>query len=843
MAAGRRGPGRRGPGGRAGKAPDQRPGKRAGAKAAAGGGGRAARNGVGTVLGADELRWHCPAIEPSGRLPTAAFLLGQDRPMQALRTGLSIHAPGYNLFVSGLVGSGRTTVVEHLLRDIQPRCAPTPDRVFVHNFREPNRPELLSLPPGKAVAFCTELQDLGRALHDALQATLRSRPHRMSRRVVIRGSEARERRIMEALQRQAQKLGCALVRFQSQAGGASADIYPVIDGEPITLDALSALVIEGKVAESTRSELLRSREQLVERLEEVSERVREEVRRMERELRDMDRGLAFRVLQGYSKDFKARWPQPEVADWLDMAGEFIERNLKDWIAPDRLDDADPAAGKDGEAEEEVPLQASSQGRFQDFVAQPVKTSNSDACPVVVETNPTFANLFGTIGPQRDDKPLGPQQVLPGALLRADGGYLILRAFDVLREAGVWPLLKRTLQTGKLEIREFDQASGSTTGALQPAAIPVDLKVVMIGEPGVYEALAGEDAQFPQIFKIHAEFDSSIPVNKSNLSRYADYLAWLCAEERLRPFTADGAAAVAEYGARVAGRRDRLITRYSELGDLAREASHLCELDADREITRAHVEAAVRAQRYRHDLPQELVERDYASGYMRLSTSGHAIGQINALTVLDTGTLEFGRPCRITCNSGAAVAERSGLINIEGAVDLSGPIHDKGVLILEGYLLHEFGVDGPLCMQATICFEQLYNGVEGDSASLAQLLALLSSIGNLPIDQGLAITGSVNQKGEVQAVSAVNEKIEGFYRLCRARRLTGSQGVVLPRANVSDLMLDRAVVEAVERGEFTVHAVQKVDEALSLFTGLPVPEVLRAVRAQLSRYRAMVMTGR
>lgn len=810
---------------------------RRGAAKAPSGGGRAQAAGNGTELKPAELRWHCPPIEPSGRAPTAAFLLGQDRPMQALRTGLSIHAAGYNLFVSGLVGSGRTTVVEHLLRDIQPHCERTPDRVFVHNFREPNRPLLLSLPPGKAVTFCSELQDLGRALHDSLQAALRSRPHRLSRRVVIRGSEGRERRIMEALQRQAQKLGCALVRFESQSGASSADIYPVVDGEPITLDALSALTIEGKVTEARRAELLRSREQLVERLEEVSERVREEARRMDRELRDMDRGLAFRVLQGQCKDFKQRWPQPEVADWLDMAGEFIERNLKDWIAPERLQEEE-VAGKDKEAELETAPGPAVEPRFHEFQGQVVKSSLTDACPVVVETNPTFANLFGTVASPRIDRPVGPQQVLPGALLRADGGYLILRAADLLREPGVWPQLKRALQTGKLEIREFDQASGMTTGALQPEAIPIDLKVVMIGEPGIYEALAGEDAQFPQIFKIHAEFDSSIPVNKVNLGRYADYLAWLCSSEKLRQFTPEAAAAVAEYGARAAGRRDRLITRYSELGDLAREASHLCDLEGDQQISRAHVEAAVRAQRYRHDLPQELVERDYSSGYMRLSTSGHATGQINALTVLDTGTLEFGRPCRITCNSGVAVAERSGLINIEGAVDLSGPIHDKGVLILEGYLLHEFGGDGPLCMQATICFEQLYNGVEGDSASLAQLLALLSSLADLPLDQGLAITGSVNQKGEVQAVSAVNEKIEGFYRLCRARRLTGSQGVVLPRANVSDLMLDRAVVEAVERGEFKVHAVQKVEEALALFTGQPVGEALRLVREKLERYRGL-----
>lgn len=781
-----------------------------------------------------QLRWTCPPLRPSGKPPTAAFLLGQDRAMAALRTGLSIHAPGYNLFVSGLMGSGRTAVVELLLRDIQPVCRRVPDRVFVPNFREPNRPLLVSLPPGRAMAFRDELQDLGRSLHQALQAALRARPHRMSRRVVLRASGGRERRIMDALQRQAQKQGCALVRFQAQSGASTADIYPVVDGEPITLDALSALVLEGKVTEDQRDLLLRHREQLLERLEEVNERVREEQQRIAGELRAMDRQLAWKVLRAHANEFQRRWAEPAVADWLDAAGEFLERHLQQFVALDLEHGDGDEDGKEGE----LPAPPASEQRFVEFEARVVKTSVNDACPVVIETNPTFGNLFGTISEPLEGVPPGPQHVHPGALLRAEGGYLVLRCIDVLREPGVWSYFKRTLQTGKLEIRDFDQSAGAQVGGLQPEAIPLDIKVVLIGEPGVYEQLAAEDPQFPQIFKIHAEFDGTIPVNKANLTRYADYLQWLCQAERLLPFAPDAMAAVAEYGARAAGRRDRLITRYSELGDLAREASHVCQQGGGDLVGRAQVEQAVQMRRQRHDLAQELTERDYASGYMRLSTSGVAIGQINALTVLDTGTIEFGRPCRITCNSGVAVAQRSGLVNIEGLANLSGPIHDKGVMILEGYLLQEFGNDGPLCMQATICFEQLYNGVEGDSASLAQLLALLSSVGAVPLLQGYAITGSVNQKGEVQAVAAVNEKIEGFFRLCKARGLTGVQGVVLPRANAGDLMLDRDVVEAVERGEFAVHAIASVGDAIRILTGRKPNEVLAAVRTTLERFRVL-----
>ena len=754
--------------------------------------------------------------------------------MAALRTGLSIHAAGYNLFVSGLIGSGRTAVVEMLLRDIQPICRRVPDRVFVHNFRQPNRPILVSLPPGKGPAFADELLEFGRTLHASLLAALRSRPHRMSRRMVQRASASRERRIMDALQRQAQKQGCALVRFQAPNGATTADIYPVVEGEPITLDAMSALAADGKIDESTQKRLLGEREQLLERLDEVSDRVREEGVRVESELRMMDRQLAWKVLQAQQKEFVRRWPQPEVADWLDVAGEYLERHLHLFV------------GTEVELEDETKIidlmPTTAEPRLGEFQSQVVKTSLSDACPVVIETNPNFGNLFGTISTSADGVSGGPAAVHPGALLRADGGYLVLRCLDVLREPGVWKQLKRTLQSGRLEIRDFDQGVGAQTGVLQPESIPVDLKVVLIGEPGVYEQLAAEDIQFPQVFKIHAEFDTTIPVQKQSLTRYADYLQWLIDSEELLELSPDAMAAVAEYGARSAGRRDRLITRYSEIGDLAREAAHVALQDGAKRVLREHVERAVLMQRQRHDLAQELTERDYAAGYMRLSTSGTAIGQINALTVLDTGTIEFGRPCRITCNSGVATAQRSGLVNIEGLANLSGPIHDKGVMILEGFLLQEFGNDGPLCMQATICFEQLYNGVEGDSASLAQLLALLSSLARVPLAQGLAITGSVNQKGEVQAVAGVNDKIEGFFRLCKARRLTKKQGVVLPRANVGDLMLDRDVVDAVGNGTFTVQAVGSVHEAIEVFTGLAADELLGRVRQVLAQFRTAAGVG-
>jgi len=774
----------------------------------------------------EKLRWTCKPLEASGKPPTATFLVGQERPMAALRAGLAIRAQGYNLFVSGLMGSGRTSVVRMLLRDIEAPRQEVSDRVFLHNFREPNRPLLVSLPAGTGRGFRDELLALGKAMHGALISALRSRPHRMSRRVVRRASATRERRVMDALQRQAQKQGCAVVTFQAQSGTSTADIYPVVDGEPVTLDALSALVFEGKLTDQDRNRLLRNRDQLVERLDEVSERIHEEFSRAEEEVRTMDLQVAWKILQRHQRDFVARWPQPQVADWLDAAREFIEQDLPRFVGAEVETDEDGAPVEVGEAGEDAHLVH--------FQAQVVKTSPGQERPIVIETNPSFGNLFGTV--TGDEAGFGPTRINPGALLRAEGGYLVLRCLDVLAEPGVWTQLKRVLQSGLLEIREFDQGAGTHTGALQPEAIPVDLKVVLIGEPGVYETLAAEDVQFSQVFKIHAEFDSTIPVKKNSLRRYADYLQWLVESEGLVALSPDAMAAIAEFGARCAGRRDRLITRFSDIGDLARESAYQAQLARAKLVTRRHVEQALAMQRQRHDLAQELTERSYASGYMELTTTGAAVGQVNALTLLDTGTIEFGRPCRITCNSGVATAQRSGLVNIEGLAQLSGPIHDKGVMILEGFLLQEFGDEGPLCMQATICFEQLYNGVEGDSASLAQLLALLSSLANVPLLQDLAITGSVNQKGEVQAVAGVNDKIEGFFRLCKARKLNRTQGVVLPAANVGDLMLDVDVVQAVQADTFSVQAVTSVQEAVELFTQRPAAEVLELARETLRSFR-------
>jgi ATP-dependent Lon protease len=450
----------------------------------------------------------------------------------------------------------------------------------------------------------------------------------------------------------------------------------------------------------------------------------------------------------------------------------------------------------------------------------VDNSDTRGAPVIVEDTPSYKNLFGTI-----DRAVDPHgrvvtnfsRIKAGSLLRASGGYILLNLEDALTEPLVWKTLKRVLQSNRIQIETYDPFAFFTVSALQPEPIPIQTKVVVMSHPWLYYMLYFNDADFARIFKVRADFVEEMDNTAAHQASYAHFIADLCRQEGLRHFARSGVEAILEYGMRAVGDQQKLASRLGLLADVAREASYTAGQAGADAVSRTHVEQALQARIFRANHSEERLQEFIQSGAILIDTSGSHVGQINGLSVLQLGDYTFGRPSRVTATTSMGT---SGIVNIEREAKLSGSTHDKGVLILSGYLRQMYAQDKPLTLSASLCFEQSYGGIDGDSASSTELYALLSRVANLPLRQDLAVTGSVNQWGEVQAIGGVNEKIEGFFDVCAQRGLTGQQGVLIPQANVRNLMLRHDVVEAIQAGRFHVYPITHIDQGLALLTGVP-----------------------
>jgi predicted ATP-dependent protease len=803
-------------------------------------------------LPASELRWSCPAIEAAEAPAREGMLIGQDRAIEAIRLGTELYAPGFNLFVSGLSGVSRGQGVKSLLEGIGPACRLALDHVFVFNFRDPHKPRLLSLGRRRGPEFSADMDALVGSLSRLLPKALTEGPVHQRRLAVVRKYQERQSTLLEELARRCARAGQAVV--QVQAGALTVpDVFPVVNGKPVAREELDRLVETRKLTARKRTTLLQRRERIAVDLERVRASLRNQGRQMDGEIKALEVAAARELLDVFLQDMVEKWSGPAVQAYLIEVREFLLRSLDRFTResgpaaasgqpsedePPRPPKPEPSAEHAGEVGSDDPeflyTPPGARALLPELSVRVVSTHADDKCPIVVEANPTFVKLFGTIERGPDDRDAALDRIHPGSLLLADGGYLILALGDVAAEHGVWQTLKRVLKSGLTEISYFDPGQLTTGAPLQPEPIPVNVKVVLIGESGTYDQLGHEDPDFLKIFKIHAEFDTEIERTPDNLLRYAGFIRYLTENEKLLRFDPEAVGAVAEFGARAAGRRTRLTAKFSEIADLVREASYQAGRGNQGTVDRAAVRGALLARRRRHGLPEDRLVQYVKDRVLLMSMSGAVVGQVNALTVWAGLVHEFGRPIRITATTGVGPGL---LVNIEREAELSGPVHDKGVMILAGYLRNRFGQDKPLCLSAGICFEQSYDGVEGDSASSTELYALLSSLAGIPIRQSVAVTGSVNQFGEVQAIGGVNEKIEGFFRVCRVVGLTGEQGVLIPTANINDLMLDEEVVAAVAEGRFHVHAVANVDQGLEALTGRPAAEVLAAADQKLRAFAA------
>ncbi|MEO0108525.1 MAG: AAA family ATPase [candidate division WOR-3 bacterium] len=534
------------------------------------------------------------------------------------------------------------------------------------------------------------------------------------------------------------------------------------------------------------------------------------MRTLVEEVRQIERRFGEALLSPFLATISRALDSPAVDDYLAQVKAHILDHLDDFKE-------EPAPSSP------LPLPPFAQGRdaFVEYdVNVVVDNAETQGAPVLVETSPTYLNLFGTIervwdrsGQWRTDF----TKIKAGSLLRADGGFLVMNALDLFLEPGVWPTLKRALRNQEVEIQSYDPFSMLALSAIKPEAIAIDVKVILIGDPEVYEILYAFDEEFPKLFKIRADFDWEMKNSPEAIAQYATLIKTLCGKEQLRPFDSTGVAAAVEFGARLAGRANKVSTRFNVISDLLKEADYWAAKENAPRVEERHVDKAIAERIDRASLLEEKLQNMIDEGLILIDTTGSVVGQVNGLAVYDTGELTFGKPSRITAK--VAVGS-SGIINIEREAQLSGRIHDKGVLILSGFLRDRFAQHRPLAMSASICFEQSYSGVEGDSASSTEVYALLSALSGLPIRQDLAVTGSVNQKGEIQPIGGVNQKIEGFYDVCRAKGLTGTQGVLIPVQNVGDLMLRKDVVAAVEQDKFAIYAVSTIEQGIELLTGWP-----------------------
>jgi lon-related putative ATP-dependent protease len=755
-------------------------------------------------------------FDTTAALPTLGEVLGQPRAVAALEFGASMASHGFNLFALGQTGSGKTTLIREYL-ERRAASEPVPDDLcYVNNFADARRPLPLRLPAGLAARFKQDIDALVDELKVAIPRAFDSQEYSTQRDKIVQGVEERRREELTRMEQLVEKAG-----FQLLKGPGGLLLAPAPGGKPLTDQDLEQLAPED------REKVDRARERLQREIEDRLRVLRDLEKDARAAMRALDKEAAAGATRHAIDDLRARYgEQPAVLSYL----EALQEDVLEHIAEFRK-------GKETEAPPlPIPLPPGTDQPFARYeVNVLVDNSRLRGAPVLVESNPTYLNLTGRIEHQATWGGIYTNHTMikAGALHRANGGYLIVPARECLLNPFAWEGLKRALKDRELRIEQAGAQIGIASAAtLDPEPVPLNAKVVLIGSPQLYYLLYAYDEDFQKLFKVKADFTTRMDRTPESEHAYALFVATITQQEKSAPFDRGAVARVIDYGSRAAADQDQLSTRFGDIADLIREAAHRAAGDSRSAVTAEDVRAAEEARRYRQNLLEERLQESILKGTVLLETTGAAVGRVNGLSVLSMGDYAFGHPARIT----ATVAPgRRGVVSIEREVELSGPIHGKGVLILSGYLLRRYGQTGHLSLSASLVFEQSYSLVEGDSASLAELCVLLSAVAETPLRQDVAVTGSVNQHGQVQPVGGVAEKIEGFFDVCRARGFTGAQGVLIPAANRRHLMLRDDVVEAVRAGQFHVWAAEQVDEALELLTGQTADGLHTAVSARLAGY--------
>jgi lon-related putative ATP-dependent protease len=758
-------------------------------------------------LSAEKLRRECnpdlmPCESTQGLTPLQE-IIGQERAVRALRFGIGIKERGFNVYVAGYPGTGRTTAVRNFLEETARTKPVPPDWCYVNNFSNEYEPKALKLPTGRGREFQKDMKSLIENVRGALPKAFESEDYATKREATIKTLENQRKELIGQINTEAQRAG-----FIIESTPIGLLLIPLIKGKPVSDQELMTL------SSKVREEIQKKREQLESDLRNAMRQFADMDGKIHEEIAKLNRDVALYSIGHSVADLTDKYKDiPDVAAYLKDVQNDILSNLPEFMG-----------GR--EAQPQVPFKVpwAKEVFFRKYeVNVVVDNSNAKGAPVVMGFNPTYPNLFGRVEKEAQFGALITDftMIHGGSLQRANGGYLILPIEELLRNPFSYDGLKRALRTERVVIEEIEERLGfMATKSLKPEPIPLNVKVILIGDPILYQELYVLDVEFNELFKVKADFDTTMERTDGNVEQYAAFICTICQRENLKHLDGSGVAKLIEHSSRLAEDQQKLSTRFAEVADIIREANFYATQDNADFVSGAHVKKAIEEKAYRSKLIQEKIQEMIKRGILLIDTDAENVGEVNGLSVIGLGDFDFGCPSRVTASVGLG---REGVIDIEREAQMGGPIHTKGVLILSGYLNQKYAQDKPLSLSARLVFEQNYEGVEGDSASSTELYSILSALSELPIKQNIAVTGSVNQKGEVQAIGGVNEKIEGFFEVCKAKGFTGKQGVMIPESNVQNLMLKEEVVEAVKGGKFHIYSVKTIDEGIEVLTEVKAGE--------------------
>jgi lon-related putative ATP-dependent protease len=738
-------------------------------------------------------------------LPDAIETIGQERALRAIDFGLNLDSTGFNIFMLGENGTGKMTTIKAFLSK-KAADEPVPsDWCYVYNFSDPDMPLAISLTPGRATLFHKDMEELIKALRLEIPKIFESKEYEKQKNKIIEGHQKKQKELFTALDEEAKAAG-----FSIRKSVSGLMIVPVKKtGEPLTEEEYEAL------DENTKAKIDEIGKALQERLNDVVREVREGEKGLKALLANLEREAALSAVGHLMDDLKQKYQdQKKITSYLSGVTEDILEHLDDFKAQEEQTPPMPF----------MRMQKTEPTFTRYMVNVLVNNKDTKGAPCIYESNPTYFNLMGRMeykfqyGVATTDFAM----VKAGSLHKANGGYIVINVLDLLRSMFSYDALKRSIKNREIKIEDiWEQYRLISTTTLRPEAIPLSVKVILVGTPYLYYLLYNLDEDYRELFKVKADFDNRMDSTADTIQKYAAFVASTSKKEGTPPFDRTGVAKIVEYGSRLAGHQKKLSSQFSEVTDLIRESSYWAKQAGSAVIKDEHVEKALQEKIYRNSRIEERIQEMIVEGSIIVDTKGEKIGQINGLAVLDMGDYMFGKPSRITATT---FTGKGGVINIERETKMSGKIHEKAVLIITHYINSTYARKKPISFSASITFEQLYDMVEGDSASCAELFVILSSLAGIPLKQNLAITGSMDQYGDVQPIGGVNEKVEGFFDLCKARGLDGSHGVVIPRKNVHNLMLKKEVVDAVKGGMFSMYAISRVEEGIELFTGMPAGEL-------------------